>query len=59
MGVLASSPWIGLSLLGMVYLSSIPLSLFAHRRQVLRDRESSQRDVVTLRAVESGSSPRD
>jgi CDP-diacylglycerol--serine O-phosphatidyltransferase len=57
MGVLASSPWIGLSLLGMVYLSLIPFSLLAHRRQMLRDREMGQRDVVTLRAVDGGSSP--
>jgi CDP-diacylglycerol--serine O-phosphatidyltransferase len=59
MGVLASSPWIGLSLLGLVYVSLIPFSLFAHRRQVLRDRETGQGDVVTLRAVEGGGSPRD
>jgi CDP-diacylglycerol--serine O-phosphatidyltransferase len=56
MGVLASSPWIGLSLLGLVYMSLIPFSLIAHRRQVLRDRATSQGDVVTLRAVETDSS---
>jgi CDP-diacylglycerol--serine O-phosphatidyltransferase len=59
MGVLASSPWIGLSLLGLVYVSLIPFSLMAHRRQMLRDRETSQGGVVTLRAVESGPPARD
>lgn len=33
MGVIASSPWIGLSLLGLVYLSLIPFSWLAYRRQ--------------------------
>jgi CDP-diacylglycerol--serine O-phosphatidyltransferase len=59
MGVLASSPWIGLSLLCLVYLSLIPFSLLAHHRQMLRDREAGQGDVVTLRAVDGGSSPHD
>src|SRR5215475_9242611 len=59
MGVLASSPWIGLSLLGLVYLSLIPFSLLAHRRQMLRDRETSQGDIVALRPIDGGSSMRD
>jgi CDP-diacylglycerol--serine O-phosphatidyltransferase len=54
MGVLASSPWIGLSLLGLVYLCLIPFSFFAYRRQAKRDREAARGDVVTLRAVDAG-----
>ena len=57
MGVLASSPWIGLSLLGLVYACLIPFSLIAYRRQARRDRETPTGDVVTLRAVDSGSPP--
>ena len=59
MGVLASSPWIGLSLLGLVYLCLIPFSLLAHRRQTKRDREAAGGAVVTLRAVDTGASTRD
>jgi len=59
MGVLASSPWIGLSLLGLVYACLIPFSLIAYRRQARRDRETPTGDVVTLRAVDSGSPPPD
>src|SRR5262252_2897754 len=50
MGVLASSPWIGLSLLGLIYLSLIPFSWLAYRRQAARDR-SEGAPVVTLRSV--------
>ena len=57
MGVLASSPWIGLSLLGLVYACLIPFSLIAYRRQARRDRETPTGDVVTLRAVDSGAPP--
>ena len=57
MGVLASSPWIGLSLLGLVYACLIPFSLIAYRRQARRDRETATGDVVTLRAVDSGAPP--
>jgi CDP-diacylglycerol--serine O-phosphatidyltransferase len=57
MGVLASSPWIGLSLLGLVYACLIPFSLVAYRRQAKRDRETATGDVVTLRAVDSGAPP--
>ena len=59
MGVLASSPWIGLSLLGLFYMSLIPLSGLTHRRQTLRDRKIAQADVVTLRAVDLAPPPHD
>jgi len=49
MGVIASSPWIGLSLLGLIYLALIPFSWFAWRRQAARDRQEAS--VVTLRSV--------
>ena len=55
-----SSPWIGLSLLGLGYASLIPISWITYRRQAARDREASAAgDVVTLRAVDAGSPPRD
>jgi CDP-diacylglycerol---serine O-phosphatidyltransferase len=57
MGVLASSPWIGLSLLGLAYVGLLPFSLIAYRRQAKRDREVAAGDIVTLRAVDSGSPP--
>jgi CDP-diacylglycerol--serine O-phosphatidyltransferase len=50
MGVIASSPWIGLSLLGLIYLSLIPFSWLAWRRQAARDRQEAA-GVVTLRPV--------
>jgi CDP-diacylglycerol--serine O-phosphatidyltransferase len=50
MGVIASSPWIGLSLLGLIYLGLIPFSWLAYRRQARRDRQEGG-DVVTLRTV--------
>lgn len=54
MGVVASSPWIGLSLLGLIYLSLIPFSWLAYRRQAAQDRRPSKAgDVVSLRAVDS------
>ena len=59
MGVLASSPWIGLSLLGLVYVSLIPFSWLAYRRQATRDRLAATGDVVTLHAVDSGAPPRE
>jgi CDP-diacylglycerol--serine O-phosphatidyltransferase len=59
MGVLASSPWIGMSLLGLAYASLIPFSWFAYQRQAARDRATPPGDVVTLRAVDTGSPPRD
>ena len=51
MGVIASSPWIGLSLLGFIYLSLIPYSWLTYRRQVARDRQGATSDVVPLRSV--------
>jgi CDP-diacylglycerol--serine O-phosphatidyltransferase len=50
MGVIASSPWIGLSLLGLIYLGLIPFSWLAWRRQSMRDRQAGA-DVVALRSV--------
>jgi CDP-diacylglycerol--serine O-phosphatidyltransferase len=57
MGVIASSPWIGLSLLGLVYISLIPYSWMSYQRQARQDRAGAE--VVNLRAVESGSPPRE
>lgn len=51
MGVIASSPWIGMSLLGLIYLSLVPYSWLTYRRQVERDRLAPTSDVVTLRSV--------
>src|SRR3954464_4945773 len=59
MGVVASSPWIGLSLLGMVYVSLIPFSWMSYRRQAVQARDTAGAEVVNLRAVESGSPPRE
>src|SRR5829696_9589087 len=52
MGVIASSPWIGLSLLGLIYLALIPFSWLAYRRQAARDQQAAG-DVVPLRSVPS------
>ena len=52
MGVIASSPWIGLSLLGLIYLALIPYSWLTYRRQAARDRQVvPPSDVVPLRSV--------
>ncbi len=51
MAVLASSPWIGLSLLGLVYVGLIPFSWVTYRRQAAQDRVTGE--VVSLHAVES------
>jgi CDP-diacylglycerol--serine O-phosphatidyltransferase len=60
MGVIASSPWIGLSLLGLVYVSLIPYSWLTYRRQaVLQDRQPSGAEVVNLHSVDSGSPTRE
>ncbi len=55
MGVLASAPWIGLSLLGLAYVALIPFSWVAYRRQASQDRQAStgSGDVVSLRAVDT------
>ena len=57
MGVLASSPWIGLSLLGLAYVALIPFSILAHRRQVQKDGEAARSQIVPLRPVEGGRPP--
>ena len=49
MGVLASSPWIGLSLLGLAYCGLIPFSWMSYQRQ---SRQPAGADVVNLRVVE-------
>jgi CDP-diacylglycerol--serine O-phosphatidyltransferase len=56
MGVIASSPWIGLSLLGLVYLCVIPFSWMAYRRQASQERKPvSSADVVALRSIDGRS----
>jgi CDP-diacylglycerol--serine O-phosphatidyltransferase len=50
MGVLASSPWIGVSLLGFVYVCLIPFSWMAFRRQALQDGRAG--DIVHLHSVD-------
>ena len=54
MGVIASSPWIGVSLLGLVYLSLIPFSWLAYRKQAAQEMRGG--DVVALRSVDTGAS---
>jgi CDP-diacylglycerol--serine O-phosphatidyltransferase len=49
MGVVVSTPWIGVSLLGLVYLSLIPFSWLSYRRHSAQDRRSA--DVVSLKSV--------
>jgi CDP-diacylglycerol--serine O-phosphatidyltransferase len=59
MGVIVSAPWIGLSLLGLVYLCLIPFSWFAYQRQASRERAMASGDVVALRSAEQGPSSRE
>jgi CDP-diacylglycerol--serine O-phosphatidyltransferase len=55
MGVLASAPWIALSLIGFGYMCLIPFSVMAHRRQTLQDRKAAEAAaVVPLRTVDGG-----
>ncbi|MDP1749429.1 MAG: CDP-diacylglycerol--serine O-phosphatidyltransferase [Reyranella sp.] len=58
MGVLASAPWIALSLIGLAYVALIPFSWMAYRRQASQDRQAVAKsgDVVSLRAVDSSPS---
>jgi len=56
MGVLASSPWIGLSLLGLVYCSLIPFSWMSYQRQARQPVAAGE--VVNLRAVEPTPPPK-
>jgi CDP-diacylglycerol--serine O-phosphatidyltransferase len=53
MGIVVSSPWIGLSLLGLVYVCLIPFSWFTFRRHARQDAATSGA-VVPLRAVDPG-----
>ena len=48
--MIASSPWIGISLLGLIYIALIPFSWLAYRRQALRDKQEAP-EVVPLRSV--------
>ena len=59
MGVIVSAPWIGLSLLGLVYLCLIPFSWFAYQRQASRERALVGGDVIALRTAEQGSPSRE
>jgi CDP-diacylglycerol--serine O-phosphatidyltransferase len=59
MGVVVSSPWIGLSLLGLVYLCLIPFSWLAYQRQASRERAVASGDVVALHTAEQGPSSRE
>lgn len=54
MTVIASSPWIGLSLVGLGYMALIPFSWMAYRRQATADRQAAAApgEVVPLRAVD-------
>ena len=59
MGVLVSSPWIAMSMLGLAYVCLIPFSWLSYRRQAAQDAQtaqaaSSEGEVVPLRAVEGG-----
>lgn len=58
MGVIASAPWIGMSLIGLAYVSLIPFSWMAYRRQAAQDRRAAEKpgEVVSLRAVDAGPS---
>ena len=58
MGVIASAPWIGMSLIGLAYVSLIPFSWMAYRRQAAQDRRAAEKpgEVVSLRSVDAGPS---
>ena len=59
MGVLVSSPWIGISMLGLAYVGLIPFSWWAYRRHARQDARpaSVEAEVVPLRAVDGGAPP--
>lgn len=60
MTVIASSPWTGLSLVGLGYLCLIPFSWNAYRRQAMQERQAGETaGVVPLRAVDAGPPPHD
>lgn len=58
MGALVSSPWIAMSLLGLVYLGLIPFSWFTYRRHATQEAKAASAEVVSLRSVDGGA-PRD
>jgi CDP-diacylglycerol--serine O-phosphatidyltransferase len=58
MGLLASTPWIAMSLLLLCYVALIPFSVMSYRRQKAeQDRIEQAASVVPLRAVEPGTPP--
>ncbi len=58
MGVLASAPWIALSLLGLAYICLIPFSVLSYRRQAAQDRQTAESaGVVPLRSADMGPAP--
>ncbi len=59
MGLVVSSPWFGLSLLGLVYVCLIPFSWLAYRRQASLEGRSTGPggEVVALRSVDQTSPP--
>lgn len=58
MGALVSSPWIAMSLLGLVYLGLIPFSWLTYRRHATQEAKAASAEVVSLRSVDGGA-PRD
>jgi len=58
MGVLASAPWIALSLLGLAYICLIPFSVLSYRRQAAQDRQTAESaGVVPLHSVDTDPVP--
>ena len=58
MGVLASAPWIALSLLGLAYISLIPFSVLSYRRQATQDRQMAESaGVVPPHSADMGPAP--
>ncbi len=57
MGVLASAPWIALSLLGLAYICLIPFSILSYRRQSAQDRRAAEAAVCPAASVDTGSGP--
>ena len=58
MGVLASAPWIALSLIGLGYMCLIPFSLMAYRRQAAQDRKAAEAAGRRVRCAPSTREPR-
>lgn len=58
MGVLASAPWIALSLLGLAYVCLIPFSVMSYRRQAAQDRHAAESaGGAPLNAADTGAAP--